>query len=195
MTDPDPARLDTRGRILQAALVLFTEKGYFNTSVQDISRASEVSVGSIYHHLGDKEGVARALFQSLTGRMETVIRQISSDHGSVHDRARALIRFLFDLTEAEPHVMEYMLHAKHREFLMGQAPICSSKPFEMMRDMVKEGINQGELVDVDTVVASNFLFGGPIRMITFRLDGLLPKPLPEYIDEVWSCAWRAVART
>jgi len=71
--------------------------------------------------------------------------------------------------------------------------VCSSKPFEMMRNVVLEGMERGEIRQMDPMVASICLFGGPIRMITARLDGILPAPLPHYLDEVWSCAWRAVA--
>ena len=46
---------------LRVALRLFSEKGFFNTSVQDIVAAAGVSVGFIYHNFSDKEGIARAL--------------------------------------------------------------------------------------------------------------------------------------
>ncbi|MBX3704195.1 MAG: helix-turn-helix transcriptional regulator [Steroidobacteraceae bacterium] len=42
-------------------MTLFVERGYFGTSVHDIVGASNVSIGSIYHHFGDKAGIARAL--------------------------------------------------------------------------------------------------------------------------------------
>ena len=36
--------------MLRTALQLFTEQGYFNTSVHDIARTAKVSIGSIYHY-------------------------------------------------------------------------------------------------------------------------------------------------
>lgn len=63
----------------------------------------------------------------------------------------------------------------------------------MTREMVRRGMANGEIRGMDPLVASTCLFGGPIRMITARLDGLLPRPLPDYLDDVWGCAWRAVA--
>lgn len=89
--------------------------------------------------------------------------------------------------------MEFMLHVKHREFIPDEKPVCSSKPFEAMRRIVVEGIARGEIRPVDVMVASTSLFGSALRMITARLDGVLPKPLPEYLDEVWEASWRAVA--
>lgn len=184
---------DPRQQVLDGVLPLFGQRGYFATSVQDISRESGVSVGSIYHHFGDKEGVARSLYHSLAERMSSRISWISARQGTVHDQCREIVRTLFEMAEDEPLVMEFMLYAKHREFLPDEKPICSSKPFELMRTIVTAGMDAGEIRQMDVMVASTSLFGGPIRMIFARLDGVLPAPLPHYLDEVWECAWRSVA--
>ena len=62
--------------VMQAAIHLFTKQGYFNTSVPDIVRESGVSTGSIYHHFGDKEGIAKTLFKMLVARMENAFNTI-----------------------------------------------------------------------------------------------------------------------
>lgn len=185
-------RPDTRFLVLDTALSLFTERGYFNTSVHDIGRAAGVSIGSIYHHFGDKVGVATALYEQLSARMEGLIGEICRRHATAHDQARALVSRLFELTESEPRAMEFMLYAKHREFMPDAAPVCSSRPFALMRALVAEGMARGEIREMDVMVASTCLFGGSIRMITARLDGILEHPLPDYLEEVWACAWRSV---
>lgn len=184
---------DPRQQVLDAVLVLFSQRGYFATSVQDISRESGVSVGSIYHHFGDKEGVARSLYHALGERMSSRVSWISARQGTVHDQCREIVKTLFEMTEDEPLVMDFMLYAKHKEFLPEEKPICSSKPFELMRTIVTAGMDAGEIRRMDVMVASTSLFGGPIRMIVARLDGVLQAPLPHYLDEVWECAWRSVA--
>jgi len=91
--------------------------------------------------------------------------------------------------------MAFMLYPKHREFLPAERPICSSVPFEQMREMVRRGMQRGEIRQGDVLVASSCLFGGSIRMITSALDGLLQQPLSSFLDEVWDYSWRAVATT
>jgi len=183
----------TQDQILSATLSLFTKKGYFNTSVHDIARVAGVSIGSIYHHFKDKEAVASALYNNILDRMSHELGQITQKYSSASGRCHAVIGLLFELTEQEPEVMEFMLYSKHREFLPDEPPICSSKPFELMREMVREGMVTGEIRVMDVMVASTCLFGGAIRMITSRLDGLTPKPLSNYMADIWTCSWRAVA--
>lgn len=185
--------LNTREQVLATAVRLFTSQGFFNTSVHDIARESGVSIGSIYHHFKDKRGIAQGLYASLLERMVSELEAIQSRHRSTHDRCRAIVVMLFETTEAEPANLEFMLYAKHREFLPAEPPICSSRPFEIMREILAEGMERGEVIRMEPVAASAAVFGGPLRLVMARLDGVVPRPLPEYLDEVWSCAWRAVA--
>lgn len=51
----------SRAQILDAALKLFSHRGYGATSVRDIAEAAGVSKGNVYHHFSDKESIFRAL--------------------------------------------------------------------------------------------------------------------------------------
>jgi len=180
--------------ILEVAIHLFTKQGYFNTSVPDIVREAGVSTGSIYHHFGDKEGIAKALFEMLVARMENEFNDIERQHETTQARCRAVIELLFRITEEEPEVMTYMLFVKHKEFMSGVAPICSSKPFRQMREMIANGIKNGEVRPMDDMVAAASVFGGALRMISLRLDGVLQQSLEGYLDEIWRCAWQSVRK-
>lgn len=55
----DPA--ETRQRVLDAAVQLFSTKGYVNTVTADIARAADVSEGSIFYHFGSKKALLAEL--------------------------------------------------------------------------------------------------------------------------------------
>lgn len=195
-TTAEPKRVRTSPateRVLGAALNLFTDQGYFNTSIPDIVKASSVSTGSIYHYFRDKEGIARSLYDTLVQRMELHFSEINAAHSTAHDRCRAAVELLFQVTEEEPAVMRFMLFSRHREFIPDQTPVCSSRPFVQMREMVTAGMQSGEVREITPIVAASAVFGGALRLIHLRLDGILDKPLPDYLDEIWQCAWRSVA--
>ncbi|VFQ44623.1 TetR/AcrR family transcriptional regulator [Desulfoluna butyratoxydans] len=193
INNQDLSRLNRQEQILVTSLRLFTERGYFNTSIHDIQRESKVSIGSIYHYFKNKEGIARALFTGLVASMDEGMDRIDSQYASAHDRCRAVLAWLMELTRRSPAVMQFILYARHREFLPDEKPICSSGPFLKMKEMVKRGMDEGEIRRMDVTVASAALYGGAIRMIHLALDGVLVRPLESYLDDVWSCAWRSVA--
>lgn len=188
--EPPP---EVRRQILDTALELFSARGYFNTSVQDIRRVAGVSVGSIYHYFGSKEGIAKALYDGILEQLDRAVQQAAVGRLSCEERCRAVTLGLFELAEKEPLMMAFALNAKHREFMPEQSPICSSQPFERMRDLVRAGIIRGEILPLEPMVAAAALFGGPLRLLQLRLDGVLSQPLPELFDAAWGCAWRAVA--
>ncbi|MGY4689208.1 forespore capture DNA-binding protein RefZ [Salibacterium sp. K-3] len=56
-----PEMEDTRGRIIQAAAVLFTNKGFHGTSVRDIAGRTGVNLSLISYYFGGKQGLLEAL--------------------------------------------------------------------------------------------------------------------------------------
>lgn len=53
----------SRQQILDAALKLFSHRGYGATSVRDIAEEAALSKGNVYHHFPDKETIFRALIE------------------------------------------------------------------------------------------------------------------------------------
>ena len=185
-----PESLDCR--ILSAALDLFVRRGYHNVSVHDIQRHADVSIGSIYNHFGGKEGVARALYYHLLNEFEEMIDDVISKDLTNVERCNLIIRQLFEYTESQRDIIAFMLHAKHREFLPDEPPVCSSTPFRTMRDIVIWGMENGEIRQGDSWIITSSVFGSLVRMIHLRLDGLIERPLPEFYDELIETIWRGL---
>src|SRR5439155_25099791 len=61
--------------ILEAAERKFLDHGFHNTTVEQISEAADVSVGSIYVHFGSKEGLYLALLERALDIEERYMRE------------------------------------------------------------------------------------------------------------------------
>lgn len=179
---------DRRELILDTALHLFSERGYFNTSVHDIQKEANVSIGSIYHHFGNKETIAKALLAKIEAAMVDEIRMIMEDIPSAHDRCKAVLKYLFEATESCRDEMQYMLYAKHNEFIPDEGPVCTSRPFSLMKEIIVKGMQTGEIRKLTPEIVGVNIFGGAIRLICLRIDGVIDQPLPAYLDEFWECA-------
>ncbi len=181
-----------RERVLKTALDLFSANGYFNTSIHDIQREAGVSIGAIYHHFQSKEALAKSLYGSLLTRIEAALEPIVQRQSGCLMRSRAIFALLFALTMQEPRMMQFGLLAKHSEYLPDEPPICSSRPFVMMRSVLEDAMAAGEVRDMEPWVAATAMFGGALRMMNLQLDGALEHPLSDYLVEVVDCGWRAV---
>ena len=65
----DATKAARRAQIIEAAVSCFLEKGYTNTSMSDIIKASGLSSGSIYSHFTGKEDI---LVTAINERLENV---------------------------------------------------------------------------------------------------------------------------
>ncbi len=78
----------SRTAILDAALELFSHRGYGATSMRDIAGTAGVSTGSVYHHFADKEAIFLALleqFKAVTERPDFPINVVLERGDFIHD--------------------------------------------------------------------------------------------------------------
>ena len=57
------AEIDTRGRILDAAELLFTEQGFEATTLRQITGAAAVNLAAVNYHFGSKDALVREVFR------------------------------------------------------------------------------------------------------------------------------------
>jgi AcrR family transcriptional regulator len=82
---------DRREQIMEAALRVFAEKGYPNTSNKDIAREAGITPGLIYHYFESKEALLKAIFADRSP--QKVIRSIPPE--MLEQPPAFFLRFLF----------------------------------------------------------------------------------------------------
>jgi AcrR family transcriptional regulator len=125
--------LDTRRRLLDAAEVVFSQKGYQEASVLDITEAADVSKRTFYLHFTDKEAVIEALalrgFQELRYRIESrdkVQHEQALSGETFRQHFQAHTEVIFEYAASQPEMMQivfgsggsFRLQALTREFMV-----------------------------------------------------------------------------
>jgi AcrR family transcriptional regulator len=88
VTDPKLVE-ERRGQIVRAAVKLFSEDGYYTTTIQQIARQAGVSTGLIYQYFRDKDDI---LFLSLKMVLDSYENEIPSQlAGIVHPVERLCV--------------------------------------------------------------------------------------------------------
>lgn len=84
---------ETVNLILDVAFQLFMEKGYENTSIQDIiSHLGGLSKGAIYHHFKSKEDILVAVTDKMTAESNRMLEGIR-DHSGLNGKEKLKLIF------------------------------------------------------------------------------------------------------
>ena len=105
-------RQASRRSVLRHALTLFNQNGVEATTIDDLRKASGQSVGTIYHHFKNKEGVVAALFfVALDDESRAIAERIAglSDGRAV---VQALIAATTDWITAQPECAYFVFVAR-----------------------------------------------------------------------------------
>lgn len=108
--------LDTRARLLEAALRLFAEKGYAQTSTREVCLSAGVNAASIHYYFGDKAGLYRAVYLAPIRQLMIAAREIA-EAGEPFEAtmSRTYAAFLEPLKHADARAMQILkLHFREQ---------------------------------------------------------------------------------
>ncbi|MEF3075328.1 TetR/AcrR family transcriptional regulator [Methylobacter sp. Wu1] len=186
---------ETQDEILLAALKLFAEKGYFNTSLTDIKDAAGIKTTSgIYQHFKNKQTIASALYANIFDSLNISIDDIRRRNKKSSEQLREIVDLLFRLTTEAPDVMQFLLVLKIHEFLPEEKPLLETAPFSKIVKIIQAGIKAGEIRNMDPVLAYAFFFGIINQTLRLLLTGALDKKPEVYQSQAWLAAWNAIAK-
>jgi AcrR family transcriptional regulator len=157
----------TRQRILDAALDIFSNKGYYDTRLDEIVEESHTSKGSIYFHFPNKEKLFIALVDQFADVLERNVKTAIDPHPEGMVRVRVAL-------EAVLHTFgKYRRPAK---ILLVQAvglgSVFEKKRMEvtdhfadLIRTYLEEAIAIGEIDPVDTEVVAHAWMGAIYNVV------------------------------
>jgi AcrR family transcriptional regulator len=105
---------ERKREILDAALRAFTDKGYAAATVADVRELSGASTGSIYHHFGDKEGLAAALYVEGLRDYQRGILAVLNREADAERGVKALVRHHLRWVAAHPDLARFLLAGRPR---------------------------------------------------------------------------------
>lgn len=76
-------REETQKKVLDSACQIFAEKGYANTSLQDIADALNLTISPIYHYYGNKINLFTAVTEHMELKLAGELEKLASDDGTI----------------------------------------------------------------------------------------------------------------
>lgn len=81
-----------RAEVLDKCATVFAARGYGGAAIEDLSAATGLTAGGLYHYIGSKEEALFAIFSQLMDPLLADAREIEKAEGSAAERLRQLVR-------------------------------------------------------------------------------------------------------
>lgn len=160
---------DTRYRILNAAINIFSEKGYHNTRVDEIVEAAETSKGGVYFHFPSKQDIFLGLIDEFADLLELRISEaISQEERGIYRVDAALNACMQTFSEYQKLAKIFLVQA------VGLGTVFEEKQqeihdrfVEIIKTHLDEAILEGDITTQDTDIAA-YAWIGALNEVVIR---------------------------
>jgi AcrR family transcriptional regulator len=154
-------REDTRQRLYEAAVELIAEKGYSQTSVDDIALRAGVAKGTVYYNFPSKPALFEELLRHGIGLLTTQFRS-AVEGKAPRDALAALIRTQLEYIQRYRAFAQLLLSEMWRTNREWQQTLrlLREEAIGVIAETIEAAVRSGDApADLDVRVASSALFG------------------------------------
>jgi len=182
----------TRERLFRAAMKLFREHGFYNTTVEDITNAADVGKGTFFNYFPSKEHILGVLGEVQVAKYDKAA-DLSRGHAT-----RDAVHWLYHALPSESGSSPKMVRSLFTVFLSSE-PVRDFLTAGLaggrlkLRDMFREGQNRGEIPNHCQAEDLAFRFQQSLFGAMFLWTLQKPAPsLDEWLDESFDFFWAGV---
>ena len=185
---------EIRERLFRAALALFDEKGFAETTVEDITNAADVGKGTFFNYFPSKEHIFLAFADMQIGKLTAYVQEVRHSREPVRTLLRRLSAKMIAEPGRSPAVVRMILQAN-----LGSEPVRVSmldyhkRANAALGQLLRMGQRRGEIrkdlpANELALVLRQSLFGNVL------LWSLAPEtPLQQRLDKVLEILWNGLA--
>ncbi|MCA6953869.1 TetR/AcrR family transcriptional regulator [Pectobacterium polaris] len=160
---------ETRATLLATARKVFSERGYADTSMDDLTAQASLTRGALYHHFGDKKGLLVAVVEQIDAEMDERLQVISDTAEDGWEGFRRRCRAYLEMA-LEPEIQRIVLRDA-RAVLGGASPDSQRHCVESMQRLIDNLIRQGVVADADPQALASLIYGSLAEAAFWIADG------------------------
>lgn len=160
----------TKRRIFNTAIKIFSEKGYDNASVEEITAIAGVAKGSLYYHFSKKEDIFDMLLEEGLKLLKNNIEIKTKDCTTALEKIKAVILIQIKITVKYENFINVVLSQIWGEEEKNKK--CKKAVFEYIKiieKIIKEGIENNEFYDGNVEAIASGIVGVTASSLIYRL--------------------------
>ncbi|MDR7271572.1 AcrR family transcriptional regulator [Pelomonas saccharophila] len=186
----------SRRAVLAHALPCFNARGIEAATIEELRQRSGQSVGTIYHHFGNKEGVAAALFFAGFDDQSRAIAERTLAAPDAHAVVVELVAAYVGWVTALPELAAYLFMARETiaQGLHGEALRERLEArYGPIDSRLAEGVRTGLITELPSELIPALVLGGAESYCRAWLAGRRRARPTAYAGLLAEAAWRGIA--
>jgi len=153
--------IQTKNRIMDAAILLFSKDGYQATGIAEICETANVSKGAFYHHFQSKQSIFIAILHAWLEGIDTSLNTSRDSSSSIPEaffQMSLLLEGIFNQASGHlPMFLEFWTQANHDPLVWHEL----IEPYHRYRNyfgsLFQEGVTKKTFKPVDPDIAAHAL--------------------------------------
>lgn len=184
----------TRERILDAAEKLFAEKGFYETAMDEIVQAAQISKGGVYFHFPSKEKLFFALLDKLAETLHQEVQQeIARRRGAVN-KIQGALEVVLKTLSGKRRLTQIVLRQGY-----GLGPSFERKRLEiyarfaqLIQEHLDEAVAEGSIPPINTEITAYAWLGAINELVLRWIYTGKPDPLTESLPALLEIFLRGI---
>jgi TetR/AcrR family fatty acid metabolism transcriptional regulator len=192
LTDSKEAR---RRAILDSAVRVFAENGFFAARIRDIAAGAGVAEGTIYLYFDGKDDLLLTAFRDKVAEFVGSVRDVMPSHAPFEERLARFIGLQFENIQAEPALATVLLLESRQssKFYGGAVRDVLRTYAQAIDELLASGVKDGAVRDdADIPLARRMLIGLLEEIELEWLLGDRTRPLPPLAPKVAATFYRGL---
>ncbi|MGW0395471.1 TetR/AcrR family transcriptional regulator [Streptomyces sp. NPDC003042] len=185
----------TVDQLLTASLRVYAQSGRQGFTVQSVTAASGVSLGSLYHHFGSFDGLAAALYIRCMGQLFDAMTAALERSRTARTGVRALVQAYLDFTRDHRDAALFLHASAYSGYLAGHAEeIRAAKEAKLARMVawMRARMEKGEIRPIPGPLLEVLVIGPPCEAAKRWLASTYDLDLDEAARLLPDAVWRSV---
>jgi len=184
---------DKRTAIMDAALKLFTEKGFHGTSTAQISKDAGVATGTLFNYFSTKEDLINSLYFEVKGDLSHAMGKDIEAENTFQSKLRKiwlnLIKWGVDNREEFLFAGQFCTSPYITKFTREEV----MKEYVFLHDLVNEGIKIGVIRDFSEQLTIAMFYQASRTVVNLILDSDSSQDENKFIEDGFQIIWKGLA--
>ncbi len=184
--------------IISSALKMFSKYGFYNTTISDVVKNINMSVGNFYNYFPSKNSLAKSSIIFVSKRLANKLKYINDQNISSRKKIFLFVESYLLFLKNNPEMINYFF----KVYLGNRELFCDNENcgFELAEDfinelkrMINDGIEKKEFINQDFFISFSCI-AGILGGITFlNSEKVLSQDLEQYKQALSTSIFKSIS--